>query len=207
VNSGKKWTSAKLANQQPLVLTVAQICLQITTFALMVRAIDVTVPWVALEDGSTFHPQQVCFSRTANSVPGASCIPFDVAALCSHEYICNSVDASATAIIFLILACVCSWVNLACETLQAIPRVPIDPKLVVPIAVGCVLAQIAFVWNVLWFMGGYIVSYLSLNGFAMAAEGSIELIVCLPLFVPMIVICTAQMTLNTKYAPSRMFFE
>jgi len=194
----KRWTSAKLANQQPFMMTIAQICIQITVFALMVRAIQPNVPWCTLADGSTFNPAQVCFQRTRNNVPGASCIPFTVSAICSHEYTCNSAAAAATAIIFLILACVCSWINLACETVQALPRVPFDPKLGVPVAIGSVLAQIVFVWNTLWFMGGYIVSYLSLNGFAMAGEGSIELIICLPLFLPMLIICTAQITLNTK---------
>jgi hypothetical protein len=196
--SWKKWTSSKLANQQPLVLTLVEMATQITVFALMVRALQVDVPWARFSDTSTFNPGQICFQRTANSVPDASCIPYSVSAICSHEYTCNSVAAPATAIIFLILACVASWVNLVCEAIQASPKVPFDPKLVVPVAAGAVLAQVFFVWNTLWFMGGYIVSYLSLNGFAMADEGSIELIVCLPLLFPMLVICTAQMTLNTK---------
>jgi len=196
--SFKKWTSSKLANQQLPMLTGIQVSLQITVFALIVRALQANVPWCTLPDGSTFNPAQICFQRTANSVPGASCIPYSVPAICSHEYTCNSVAAPAAAIILLILACVCSWGNLLAQAFQALPRVPIDSKYIVGVSVGTVFAQIVFVWNTLWFMGGYIVSYLSLNGFAMADEGSIELIVCLPLFFPMLVICTAQMTLNTK---------
>jgi len=194
----KTWTSAKLANQQPMVLTVVQICIQIIVFALMVRALNANVPWCTLPDGSTFNPAQICFERTANSVPGASCIPYSVSAICAHEYTCNSVGAAATAVIFVIIACVCSWLNLAAEAVQAFPRVPFDPKLVVPVAFGSALAQLGFLWMTLWMIGGYIVSYLSLDGFAMAAEGSIELLVCLPLCFPMVVICSAQLTLNTK---------
>jgi len=194
----KRWTSAKLANQQPLVMTITQLCLQLIVFALMVRSLQAKVPWCTLPDGSTFNPAQICFQRTANGVPGAHCIPYTLSAICSHEYTCDSAAAPATAIIFIILACVCSWFNLACEAVQAFPRVPFDPRLGIPVAIGSVLAQIVFVWNTLWFIGGYIVSYLSNHGFAMAGEGAIELIVCLPLFVPMLVICTAQITLNTK---------
>jgi len=193
-----KWTSARLANQQPLVMAIVEICLQITIFALMVRAIDSSVPWCTLPDGSTLNPTQVCMQRTANSVPGASCTPFAVSAICSHEYQCNAVEAAATAQIFVILACVLSWINLAVQTGLAIPKIPLEPRLGASIAVASVLGQIVFVWLTLWFYGGYIISYFSLNGFAMAAEGSIEMIVTLPLFFPTLVIASAQMTLHTK---------
>lgn len=194
----KKWTSAKLANQQPMVMIGIQCCLQIATFGLMVRALEIEVVWATLPDGSTFSPKQVCFMRTANGVPGASCTPFEIANICSHEYRCNSSDACAAAVIFLILACVCSWLNLACEVVQVIPRLPLDPKQLIPVGLGFMVAQVVFVWNLLWFLGGYVVSYLSMNGFVMANEGFIEVIVCLPFFCIMLVICSAQMTLNTK---------
>jgi len=56
----KKWTSSKLANTQPMIVVITQCCLQITSFALMVRTLDPDVPWAILPDGSTFNPKQVC---------------------------------------------------------------------------------------------------------------------------------------------------
>ena len=193
-----KWTSGKLANQQPVVVVIVQICVQIATFGLMVRALGREVVWATLPDGSTFNPKQICFMRTTNGVPGAPCVPFEISAICSHEYICNSAAACAAAVIFLILACVCAWLNLACQAPQIIPRMPLDPKPLIPFSLGFLVVEIFFVWNLLWFLGGYVVSYLSLGGFVMANEGFIEIIVCLPLFFVMAVICSAQMTLNTK---------
>jgi len=192
------WTSAKLANQQPLMMGIADICLQIIIFALMVRSLQSKVPWCTLPDGSTLNPTTICMQRTANSVPGAKCAPFQISAICSHEFSCPSIGALAAVNIFIILACVLSWINLAVQTCLAVPKIPLEPRLGASIGIAAVLGQIVFLWNSLWVFGGWVVSYFSLHGFAEAGEGAIELLVCVPLFFPLLVLCSAQMTLHTK---------
>jgi len=115
--------------------------------------------------------------RTANGVPGASCVPYEISTLCSYQFTCNSWEAAAAGVIFIILACVCAWVNLACEVVQIIPSFPkfLDPKLLIPVGLGAMIIQLVLLWNMLWFVGGYVASYLNMNGFVMANEGFIEL--------------------------------
>jgi len=194
----KTWTSARLANQQILVLGAVEIALQITVFALMVRSIGGTTPWTYLPDGSWLNPTNLCIQRTANAVPGAPCVVFSIAALCSHEFTCNAMGAPGTANVFIILACVLSWFNLAVQVTLVFPKIPLDSRIASNIAAVSVLVQLIFVWLVLWFFGGYILSYLGGNGFPMAGEGSIEVIVCFLILIPMFVIATAEMTLGTK---------
>jgi hypothetical protein len=192
-----KWTSAKLANQQPLVMAIVNICLQIAIFALLIRSIRADVPWCYLDDGSTLNPTQVCMTRSAQP-GGVVCTPFVITDLCAHEYICNGLGAPATAQIFLILACVACWIVLVVEGALAIPRIPLEPRLGATIAIFGVALQIFFVWLTLWFYGGYLISYFSGTSFPIADEGSIVVIVTLLLYVPLTIITSAQMTLHTK---------
>jgi len=193
-----KWTSAKLANQQPLVLQLVTIALQIIIFALLVRSIEDGVAWVWVPDGSTLSPDSICMMRTANGVPGTGCVRYDLATICSHEYTCHALDAAATARIFVVLACVASWLVLVVEACLAIPQVPLEPMLGASIAIFGAVLQFSFVWLTLWFYGGYLVSYFSGIGFPIADEGTILLMVTLPIFVPLIIITSAQKTLHTK---------
>jgi len=136
--------------------------------------------------------------RSANPATGAPCTQLAVTAICAHEYTCNNVAAANTANIFIILAAVSCWIVLAVEACLAIPMIPLEPRLGASIAIFGVALQIAFVWLTLWVYGGYVIDYFSGRGFPVADEGFIEMLVCLPLFVPMAILASAQMTLHTK---------
>jgi len=192
------WASAKLANQQPFAMAIVEICLQIVCFALYVRCTLSTVPWVTLWDGSTLNGNSVCMTRSAQVSGTGKCVPFTLSQICGHEYTCNGVGAPLTAEIFIILCCVAAWIVLVAETGLAVPRIPLEPRLGASIAIAGVAFQVALIWLTLWMWGGYVISYFAGKGFPIAAEGVIEMLVCLVLFIPLSIISTAQMTLHTK---------
>jgi len=192
------WASAKLANQQPFIMALAVIAMQIICFAFYVRSGLSNVPWVTLSDGSWLNGNTVCMARTAQVGGTKTCAPFALSQICQHQYQCNGIGAPQTAEILIIIAAVAAWIVLAAETGLAVPRIPLEPRLGATIAIGGVMFQIGLIWISLWMWGGYVISYFSGRGFPYAGEGTFELIVCVILFIPLLIISTAQMTLHTK---------
>jgi hypothetical protein len=191
-----KWTSAKLANVQPLIQQLVVMAAQIAVFALMVRSLDDAVAWVWLYDGSWVNPSIVCMARSKTAL--VPCTTYPINTICGYQYHCNGLAAPEATGIFIILACVASWIVLVAEVGLAVPQIPLEPRLGASIAIFGVFLQIIFVWLSLWVYGGYLISYFSGLGFPIADEGVIVILVTLPLFVPLAIITSAQMTLHTK---------